>query len=120
MNGKKQAAPFRMIMVKDAISDLPVIKGDGSDKERPYRTKPVTAYQVFMREQQDVVRDHVTRVLGELVQFRSVVASVLPPAVSASSSEYQMFMSVLTRSNVVQTTRNFTTKYVALHNFFFF
>jgi DNA (cytosine-5)-methyltransferase 1 len=69
-----------MIMVNDAISDLLVIKGDGSDKERLYLTKPVTRYQVFMHKQQDGVRDHLTWVLGELVQYRMKLVPKYPEA----------------------------------------
>ena len=72
LSGKenKQAAPFRMITVKDAISDLPVIGHNLSPAAVPYGSKPLSAYQEHMRNQQEVVKDQCVRPLSELVRYR--------------------------------------------------
>lgn len=66
-----ESAPYRMITVRDAMSDLPLIRNGHSRNEIPYNSEALTHFQRLIRGSCDVtVRDHVCKEMMPLVEAR--------------------------------------------------
>lgn len=65
------SAPYRMITVRDALTDLPDIKNGESEYEKQYDSDPITHFQRLMREASDnKLRDHICKNMSPIVQER--------------------------------------------------
>jgi len=59
-------APLRAVTVKDAIFDLPHIVNGQMDDEMPYTQTATSAYQRFIRGDNQVLKDHICKEMNEL------------------------------------------------------
>ncbi|XP_033220801.1 DNA (cytosine-5)-methyltransferase PliMCI-like [Belonocnema kinseyi] len=65
-----ESAPYRMISVRDAMSDVPVIKNGSSLEEMDYDGEPVSHFQKKIRGNQRVLKDHICKMMAPLVEAR--------------------------------------------------
>lgn len=65
-----ESAPFRMVSVKDAISDLPLIDNGSNLNEMNYQALADTDFQRKLRANQTILKDHICKLMAPLVQAR--------------------------------------------------
>ena len=65
------SAPYRMVTVRDAISDLPPTDGRRR-RNRSYRCDPLTSYQRLLRKDSPDVRNHCSREQQSLLNRKRI------------------------------------------------
>ncbi|XP_014214363.1 DNA (cytosine-5)-methyltransferase 1 [Copidosoma floridanum] len=67
-----ESAPYRVVTVRDALSDLPQIKSGKNDEVMNYISEPVSHFQRQIRSgiHESVLIDHICKDLGLLVEAR--------------------------------------------------
>ncbi|XP_051164166.1 DNA (cytosine-5)-methyltransferase PliMCI-like [Leptopilina boulardi] len=65
-----ESAPLRMVNVRDAISDLPIINNGSNLDAMDYETFAETDYQRKLRGNQTILKDHICKLMAPLVQAR--------------------------------------------------
>ena len=65
-----ESAPYRMINVRDAMSDIPVIKNGSGLEEMSYDGAAISHFQKKMRGGQLILKDHICKLMAPLVEAR--------------------------------------------------
>ncbi|XP_014605619.1 PREDICTED: DNA (cytosine-5)-methyltransferase PliMCI-like [Polistes canadensis] len=66
-----ESAPYRTISVRDAMSDLPIIRNGWNQAEMSYGDEPNSYFQRKMRNIRDsILRDHICKDMAPLVEAR--------------------------------------------------
>jgi len=73
-----KASPFRTVTVRDTMSDLPLIKSGASKLKLSYGSQPRSNFQRIIREESEVLRDHVTRKMNTMVEARFKLIPTVP------------------------------------------
>ena len=64
------SAPYRTVTVRDAMSDLPEIPNGAKEEEMSYGGDPQSQFQKEMRENSEILRDHICKPMAPLVEAR--------------------------------------------------